>query len=255
MRLPIPWRLRAAFYRLAEARRVDACSRQGMISFTFDDFPRSALEAGGSILAAKHLCGTYYAAAGLADGAGPMGPMFSWRDLEACARAGHEIGAHTFSHIGVAGLHRTELLADIDCNGRALEAFSPHNFSYPMGRTDFTVAALLGRHFDSCRGIEPGLNGEGTDLNLLKAVALYAQQPAERFLDYVAEARRRGEWLIFYTHDVADSPSPFGCSIALFERIVTAAHRSGALVAPVSACLAELGAPRPLAARPSAIPA
>jgi len=248
----IPWRLRAAIYRLAQARRVDACSGHGMVSFTFDDFPKSALEVGGGILTAKRLHGTYYAAAGLAGSAGRMGAMFSWRDLEECARAGHEIGAHTYAHIGVAGLRRGALRADIDCNGRALAAFAPHNFSYPMGRTDFRVAALLGRHFDSCRGIEAGLNGAATDLNLLKAVALYAQQPAETFLDYIAEARRRGEWLIFYTHDVADSPSPFGCSIALFERIVTAAHRSGAQVAPIRDCLTELSAPRPLAAAAAA---
>jgi peptidoglycan/xylan/chitin deacetylase (PgdA/CDA1 family) len=251
----IPWRLRAAIYRLAQARRIDASSRHGMVSFTFDDFPRSALATGGSILAARRLAGTYYTAAGLADSAGPMGPMFSASDLAVCARDGHEIGAHTFAHIGVAGLATRDLLSDIERSNRALAPFAPRNFSYPMGRTDLTVAAVLGRYFDSCRGIEAGLNGAATDLNFLKAVALYAQQPAELFLDYIAEARRQGAWLIFYTHDVSDSPSPFGCSITLFEQIVAAAQRSGAQVAPVRDCLAELPAPREIAGAESVVTA
>lgn len=248
----IPWRLRAAFYRLARARRVNGCSRHGMVSFTFDDFPRSALAVGGAILAAKRLSGTYYASAGLAGTSSSMGPIFTWDDLAQADRAGHEIGAHTFAHVGVAGLAKREVLADIAQNETALAGFGPRNFSYPMGRTDLTVAALLGRHFDSCRGIEPGLNGPGTDLNLLKAVALYSQHSEARFFDYVAEARRERAWLIFYTHDIGDSPSRFGCSVDLFERVVTAAQRSGVMVAPVRDCLAVLAAPAPLAAEPSA---
>jgi peptidoglycan/xylan/chitin deacetylase (PgdA/CDA1 family) len=248
----IPWRLRAAFYRLVQARRVNGCSRTGMVSFTFDDFPRSALEVGGAILAAKRLRGTYYASAGLAGTDGPMGPLFTKDDLERADRAGHEIGGHTYSHIGAAGLPKQALLADIGRNQQALAGFVPHNFSYPMGLTDFTVAAFLGRHFDSCRGIAAGLNGEGTDLNLLKAVALYSEHPEQRFFDHIAEARRQGAWLIFYTHDVADSPSRFGCSIDLLERVVAAAHGSGAMVAPIRDCLAALAAPAPLVSEPSA---
>src|SRR4051812_21186347 len=248
----IPWRLRAAFYRLAQARRIDGCSHHGMVSFTFDDFPRSALAVGGAILAAKGLAGTYYAAAGLAGTSGSMGPIFTSDDLARADRAGHEIGAHSFAHVGVAGLPKRALLADIAQNETALAGFVPRNFSYPMGRTDLAVAALLGRHFDSCRGIEPGLNGAGTDLNLLKAVALYSQHSEARFFDAITEARRERAWLIFYTHDIADSPSRFGCSVDLFERVVTAAQRSGVMVAPVRDCLAALAAPAPLAQEASA---
>ena len=248
----IPWRLRAAFYRLAQARRVNGRTRTGMVSFTFDDFPHSALEVGGAILAAKGLCGTYYTSAGLAGTTGSMGPLFAGDDLARAEGAGHEIGGHTFSHVGVAGLPKRTLLADIARNQQTLARFAPRNFSYPMGSTDFAAAGLLGRHFDSCRSIEPGHNGEGTDLNLLKAVALYSHHPEQRFFDHIAAARREGAWLIFYTHDIADSPSRFGCSIDLFERVVAAAHRSGAMVAPVRDCLAALAAPAPQAREASA---
>ena len=49
-------------------------------------------------------------------------------------------------------------------------------------------------------------------------------------------ARERG-WLIFATHDVADSPTRFGCTASLFEKIVRCAIASGAVVLPVSQAL------------------
>jgi hypothetical protein len=39
---------------------------QTVISFTFDDYPRSALDPGGRILHSEGTCGTYYTAFGLA---------------------------------------------------------------------------------------------------------------------------------------------------------------------------------------------
>src|SRR5436853_237558 len=119
----IPWRIRSTIYELVQARRVDARTRHGMISFTFDDFPKSALEIGGAILAASGLRATYYVSVGLAEAAGPMGPMFSWSDLARCQELGHEIGGHTFSHVGVAQLPKRDLLADIDKNRRVLQHF------------------------------------------------------------------------------------------------------------------------------------
>ena len=248
MKKIIPWRIRALLYRFAQARPINACSRQGMVSFTFDDFPKSALEIGGAILDAHDLRATYYVSVGLAETVvGAIGQMFSWGDLGRCVSLGHEIGGHTFSHVGVANLSKRDLLADIDRNRRVLARFMPNNFSYPMGQTDLSVAGMLGEHFDSCRGIEPGLNGEATDLNHLRAVSLYGDRCAARYLDLIGEARRRREWLIFYTHDIAENPSPFGCSIALFEQIVAAARASGAMVAPIRDCLAELRAASPRA--------
>ncbi len=40
-------------------------------------------------------------------------------------------------------------------------------------------------------------------------------------------------WLVFATHDVSESPTRFGCTPALFERIVDYAEKSGAHVLPV----------------------
>lgn len=69
-----------------------------LVSFTFDDFPRSAFLAGGQILAARGARGTYYVAPGLRDTSNHLGEMFSERDLHGLVAAGHELASHTLSH-------------------------------------------------------------------------------------------------------------------------------------------------------------
>jgi hypothetical protein len=44
-------------------------------------------------------------------------------------------------------------------------------------------------------------------------------------------------WLIFATHDVCETPGPFGCSVELFEQIVLQVLRSGASILPVGKAL------------------
>ena len=88
--------------RLAEAAAPRLSWPGGVVSFTFDDFPRSSLEQGGAILERFGARGTFYTALGLEGGDGELGPLFRREDLERAAAAGHEIGCHTFSHIDCA---------------------------------------------------------------------------------------------------------------------------------------------------------
>jgi len=68
------------------------------ISFTFDDFPRSALLQGGAILKSFGIAGTYYASFGLMGKQAPVGQIFLPEDLRELQRQGHELGCHTFGH-------------------------------------------------------------------------------------------------------------------------------------------------------------
>src|SRR6058998_1215474 len=53
-----------------------------IVSFTFDDFPRSALFNGGGILERLGLAGTYYASLGLMKQMTPTGEIFQPDDLQ-----------------------------------------------------------------------------------------------------------------------------------------------------------------------------
>jgi hypothetical protein len=52
----------------------------------------------------------------------------------------------------------------------------------------------------------------------------------DAWLDRTLAARG---WLIFFTHDVSDDPSPYGCSRKAFETVADAVARRGFRVLPV----------------------
>jgi hypothetical protein len=55
--------------------------------------------------------------------------------------------------------------------------------------------------------------------------------------------RQARGWLVLSTHDVSDTPTPYGCTPDLFERVVRWAADSGARILPVAAALTTLRDP------------
>jgi len=217
----------------------------GAISFTFDDFPRSALTAGGAILEKYGCRGTYYTALNLAGTRDVLGPMFEPGDICAAHQQGHEIACHTFRHVNCARAGVREIAADIADNEAALAAlipgYAPVNFAYPYGELSLRAKRALAPRFWSCRGISEGLNFGMVDLAELRVARIHASDyNAGAFRLLVDRAVDAGGWLIFYTHDVADAPSPFGCTPEQLEEIVSyAAVRASVL--PVCDVVARLG--------------
>jgi peptidoglycan/xylan/chitin deacetylase (PgdA/CDA1 family) len=217
----------------------------GVVSFTFDDFPRSAWVNGGAILEKYGCRGTYYAAMGLAGTANNLGPMFTLDDLRATHAQGHEIACHTFSHRDCARVPAAEIAAEIDKNAEALSqavgGAAVTNFAYPFGGVSQSAKSLLSRRFVSCRGTGHGLVRGTTDLADLPSTSLYSHNfDRDRLCRLIEDARADNAWLIFYTHDVAEEPSPFGCTPAQFQAIVAYAVENTAAL-PVRDVLAGLG--------------
>lgn len=94
----IAGRCRRGLSRLFGRRMVRLRCERPVVSFTFDDFPKSALDTGGAILRQCGAVGTYYAAFGLMDKDSPVGRIFSAGDVEELLAQGHELGCHTFAH-------------------------------------------------------------------------------------------------------------------------------------------------------------
>lgn len=203
---------------------------QGVISFTFDDFPKSALTAGGSILERHGARGTYYVASKLAKTEGAVGRSFDVEDIVIAHGNGHEIGCHTYTHLNCAEAKEASLQEEVRANAAALAAtikeFSPRNFAYPFGAVSPLAAQVLNPHFSSCRGIRPGINEGRLNLSELLANSLYATTFDEaRLCSLIDRNVSAGGWLIFYTHDVCETPSPYGCKPGQFEAIVAYAAK------------------------------
>ncbi len=149
---------------------------RGALSVTFDDFPRSAWETGGEILAKFGVLGTYYVSGGLADRLYRDIPHFTAGDLEAIAAAGHEIGCHTFDHISTLKAGSYAVAASISSNqdyvAGVLPALAMRTFAYPFGDVSIGAKLHLRRRFGASRGVRPGFNGRQLELTNLRSFPL-----------------------------------------------------------------------------------
>jgi len=207
----------------------------GVVSFTFDDFPKSALSTGGSILERYGGRGTYYASMNLARTHRVVGPMFDDEDIRSAHHAGHEIACHTYTHLDCGSAARSLIQAEICHNAAALssviEGFAATNFAYPHGRVSPTAKRVLGPRFSSCRGVREGINHGIIDLADLRAMPVYASDFDELEIRRLIDRNRAvGGWSIFYTHDVVDAPSPYGCRPEQLEAIVAYAARHATIL-------------------------
>ncbi|HTV14878.1 MAG TPA: polysaccharide deacetylase family protein [Acidobacteriaceae bacterium] len=218
-----------------------------VVTFTFDDFPRTALTAGGDILRAAGVHGTYYAAMGMMNSTNHLGEQFRRDDLDSLLRDGHELANHTFDHTSCQKSSVKQFTEDVRKGELAIREVTGDaecgNFAYPYGRVTIRVKGEVGPRVRSSRGIWEGINGPTVDLNLMRANSLYAGiEQSQRVRNLILENERRQGWLIFYTHDVQKSPSPYGCTPEMLQFAVSAAARSGARILTVAEVMSNLAA-------------
>jgi peptidoglycan/xylan/chitin deacetylase (PgdA/CDA1 family) len=242
-------------------RRLAVRTALPLISFTFDDFPRSAFLEAGSILSRYGIQGTYYISLSLMGKQSRLGPMFRAEDLKELARLGHELGCHTFGHCHSWNTPPDVYEKAILENQRALTEVLPgasfQTFAYPFSAPRAEVKKVAGRHFLCCRGggLKAGrhllrhaaggqtFNSGITDLNYLCAFFLEKSRGnPEGVKSLIDENARARGWLVFATHDVCADPSPFGCTPDFFEQVVQWALESGARILPVVEALEVLQA-------------
>ena len=223
---------------LLARRDVSIPHERPLISFSFDDFPRTALIAGGAILRDAGLHGTYYVAPALIDTVNNLGPQCKREDLTNLLADGHELASHTYSHVSARSVSVSAFSQEVARGFRSLaeefELPASRHFAYPFGDITLRVKQRVASSMQSCRGIYPGLNGPRVDLNLLRANSLYGDNTqfagAQKLIE---ENSRKKSWLIFYTHDVQSRPSAYGCTASLFQRVVRSAVESGAQILSV----------------------
>jgi peptidoglycan/xylan/chitin deacetylase (PgdA/CDA1 family) len=226
-------------------RPVPLGNRGPIVTFSFDDFPRSALINGASIVERFGARATYYVTMGLMGTDNHLGEQFHCADLRSLVERGHELANHTFSHLSAQRTPFEVFGRDVECCEKAIResiAVSPSkNFAYPYGEVTLAAKRRLGPRMQSCRGTCSGFNGPEVDLNLLRANSLYGDiDKAAAARQLILENEQRRSWLIFYSHDVVSKPSCFGCTPALLEAVVSFAAERGARMMTVAEVVAEL---------------
>jgi len=216
-----------------------------VVSFAFDDFPRTALTTGAAILEEFGARATYYVAMGLMDSTNELGEQFHCADLQTLVSRGHEVGLHGYEHISARRTPLEAFVRDLarceDAIRACMSAGASRNFAYPYGEATLPAKRRVGASMTSCRGTIPGFNGPEVDLNLLHATPLYGgEDRLERARQLILENTKRRSWLIFYSHDVRETPSPFGCTPALLRETVACAASQGGQVLTVGEVIARL---------------
>jgi peptidoglycan/xylan/chitin deacetylase (PgdA/CDA1 family) len=232
--------LSCVFRRLIELRDIGP-----VVTFSFDDCPRTAITNGGAIVEQFKGRATFYVAMGLEGTRNRLGEQFHAADLRGLSDRGHEVATHTFSHLSARRASLDVFLKDVQHGEDALrECLGPSastNFAYPYGEATVRAKMCLGPQLWSCRGTQGGLNGPFVDLNLLRANRLYGgTERSEAAKSLILENEVRRSWLIFYSHDVAETPSAFGCTPALLEEVASFASGRRARIATVAEVLVDL---------------
>jgi peptidoglycan/xylan/chitin deacetylase (PgdA/CDA1 family) len=216
-----------------------------MIAFTFDDAPASAVHEGAARLEAHGARGTYFVSAGLAGRDGPMGRYATQEELMAAATAGHDLACHSFSHLDCGAATGEAIAADAERNQAVLAewgAAPSTSFAYPYGDVSLAAKRVLAPRYGLLRALHHGLIEDGSDLNQAPAIGIEGPDGEAVALRWLDRAADRKAWLIVYTHDVTDTPSPWGCTPAALDRLISAARNSGFDIVTVSEGLQRVGA-------------
>jgi len=217
-----------------------------IISFTFDDAPKSAFDAGREILKDYGARATYFISLGLLGAETEVGKIGSADDLTCAFEDGNELGCHTFNHLDAWYTPCNAFIESVARNQEALQRILPGarftTFAYPKSGAKLSIKPVLAKIFACCRGGGQTANVHSADLNLLNACFLDRRTGVgPEFIRTVVDYNtRQCGWLILATHDVAADPSPFGCTPKFLKETVQYASRSGAMLLPMGKACARL---------------
>lgn len=214
-----------------------------LISFTFDDFPKSAALKGAEILRKYNVKGTYYLSCGIIEQKSPVGEICDTDTVKNLIEEKHEIGNHTYDHINAydypIGTYEKSILRNEQIfNDLFLVSDGFQSFSYPLGYVTTGAKRITEKYFRCSRTSYHGINIGKVDLNMLKAYPVYGNGKNISFLRRIINYNvKKNGWLIFYTHDVSDNPSSYGCTPDYLEEVVQYSFNSGSeLVTVAQAC-------------------
>jgi peptidoglycan/xylan/chitin deacetylase (PgdA/CDA1 family) len=215
-------KLTSLMARKLAVRPAKLAGHRPVASITFDDFPKNAWVQGGPVMARHGVRGTYYTAGGFCGRTVEGTQFYDGDDLRQLAAAGHEIACHGFGHQPTPTLTTEELTKDAERNKEFLRPFlggdAPVSYAFPYGRVSPRTKRFYAPRFASVRGVHPGINAGRVDLAQLNTISLETRCWDEAKIEAaIQRVLHENGWLILYTHDVSEQPSPYGSTPAMLN--------------------------------------
>lgn len=214
-----------------------------IVSFSFDDCPKSVMKNALPLLEAENWRATFYMACGLCDTVNHLGRHMSLKDIQAVYTSGHEIGDHTYDHLDIGNVSLENYLDNIELNQKTLSDLgipASRTFAYPYGSVSPKLKHALYANFELSRGVVES-RGQTLDLGLCASTRLYKGTDIETAITRIQALPQTPRWEILFTHDVREAPSDFGCTPMDMKNIIKAVKDSGAIVLPIAAALDHMG--------------
>jgi len=217
----------------------------GVASLSFDDLCQSAYLQAFPLLEKYGFKATWFVAC---DSVGTTDPnscckkYMTWDEINAVALQNHEIGSHSLSHPRLSTLAGNQklLLQELQDSKKQIESMTSQkvdSFAYPFsdkGDAHGNVITLTGKIYKYCRCGDRDLNHWPFRLNALFAWPLYEKfYDIEHTKNIIDSCINNDAWLIFYTHDIEEKPSDFGCSPKYFENVLKYLTESRVTVKPI----------------------
>jgi len=180
----------------------DHLSKQAYVSITFDDGYLSQYKA-AELLERYGYRGTFYIPADLVGKEFEGKQLMSWPELETLQNRGHEIGAHTFSHVN-SSVPEDIYNAGVLLGKEILQehGFSTKDFAYPYGDDTYKQA---GKYFVTARNTKWCTNKiSDRELCGITLTDSLGNQTVLQF--YLSQLKTKGGWLVIVIHSVDENP-------------------------------------------------
>ncbi len=214
-----------------------------IVSFTFDDCPKSVVDNALPALEHENWLASLYISMGLCGTTNHLGLHMSESDVVAAHESGHEIGDHTYDHIDATTVSLETFEQSINKNQARLKALglpASETFAYPYGQVSLHSKKLVEQRFKGARGIMSRVHSSSADLNQINSNRLYAGQGYNALLKEISGLQDTPGWMTIYTHDVRETPSKYGCRPEQLSSVISAVKESGAAVMTVANAIKHL---------------
>lgn len=184
-----------------------------VVSFTFDDAPRSVFTQAYPLLKAAGIPATVYLSTGLMADLGYL----TWSDAKVIDASGWEIGAHTHAHADLTTLSDDQLVEEIAKSQQLFleRGFRPVSFSAPYGAYGARELVELKKVYTSNRAAwgNGGINNYNRyDAYNLVSLGVTLETTIEEISKQLQTIKKDGGWLILQFHQIdngQDEPAAF----------------------------------------------